>query len=468
MTKFLISIMLTTAIVPVTGEVLESQSRRRLQPGSLETDVTFIAPAPTPPPFLQPPPNCVRCPPGKYGDPIEYVVGVASFNGYGSSSYSFPQCSDCPKGEFSEKFGASYCTPCPLGWGTDGTGSASRLQCKAPPDNLPSLQPSPSPTYNNPPFHPFSPPTVAPKPNGSPPTFRPTFTTQCGLGQHLISGSCQPCPVGFYGAVCGDSTFFSKDDKASSEYSSMQCMMKIGTGFDINFNYGDHVCYPCPRGFMTTMPGATDNLMCTQPICPRNMYFSPAAAEPEAKSASPVVIGLSVALALVLCGICGCGFYYFRSFNSLSKKPQGEEAVEMSHLELPFHPQHYERRQFFDSQQPPALSAMYAPHSEDKSIHRMSEEFRSSIDRNSIQHHQPPGHYSLSAPPLSQVAEESWERGITPVSAHIAPPPPMQQHVVHGSDPHQHPQRVVRIVSGGTHHSHGGHGSHVGGLPNRR
>lgn len=371
--------MLCLIVFLLTGTVRGTRFTRIL-PAYSESYIQSIAKAPTgtPAPFLLWPQNCYFCPPGKYAA----TEGVGNIN----------DCQDCPMGTFSENQGMLECSLCPNGWGTSTTGSNSRTQCQAPRDNVPTLQPTPSPTSSH---HVHTPrPTLKPTPmdKASQTTMRPTFTTSCSLGSMLIQtregiSSCQSCPIGTYGVVCDGNwpaKKYSFTGPGSDKYGDAKCSFAItettrseyestSTSFPrMEFNFGDHACVPCPSGFQTLSAGATEKVSCFQPVCPKGMYFVAPTPPTPAWYTDPLAIGLSVTFVfLFLCGVLYYFYVHLPRKKAQSEAAQKKAMVEMGSLGPRSSQQHPQQEH-----QQPVFNSIYAPHEDDQRLRRMSIEYQ--------------------------------------------------------------------------------------------
>lgn len=137
-------------------------------------------------------------------------------------------------------------------------------------------------------------------------------------------------------------------------------------------NFGDHACVLCPVGFQTMSAGATDKTSCSQPVCPRGMYFVAPSPPAPAWYSDPLAIGLSVTFVfLFLCGV----LYYFY-VHLPRKKARAETAQKQTTIEMgslgPRPSQQHPQQEHHQ----PVFNSIYAPYEDDQRLRRMSIEYQ--------------------------------------------------------------------------------------------
>ncbi len=126
--------------------------------------------------------NCEICPAGSYSNNYSWWLGSLS-----------SQCTLCPKGKYSISDGSAYCTECPTGYTTSGTGSTSESACSECDDGYTKIGSECIPNNRT--------CSAGQHWNGS-------ACVSCSAGTYSLAGStqCIDCPKGSYSSTPGSSS----------------------------------------------------------------------------------------------------------------------------------------------------------------------------------------------------------------------------------------------------------------------
>ena len=195
--------------------------------------------------------DCVPCPPGSFADDTGSSSCTPCPAGAESTSPGAQTCTTCSLGFYSTG-GAINCSPCPAG--TKGDASAGAIMASS--TDCIACEPGE-----------FAASTgqavCQPCPDGS-------YSDQAGMSE------CTKCPVGYTGRVAPASRAgvdFACQACAAGTYSAIAgsvnaCLeCERGTYQD---GIGQNTCKPCPRGTVTTVPGATSLEDCVK--CGAGLY----------------------------------------------------------------------------------------------------------------------------------------------------------------------------------------------------